>query len=202
MLFGSALTSFAQDVVRINQRPLKDLGLYIREKVELRAVDLDAPFSVELSGRLNKSGRLDPATTKYTKTDGDKEVVEVVKKTIQSINDSGYFRYLSQLVATSTSDLLIRAAQNDSGFTSSITIEGSSENHARTVASGLNAMVTAAKALPASQDSRDKDEVWLINSVVALSEGKSIVIKLSLPKSSLREMIERQLTGQEGTPQL
>jgi hypothetical protein len=179
--------------IRINRRPLTDFGAYTRDKIESKSINLDAPFLIELTGKLDKSGKLDPTAAKYTKAEGDRAIVDVVKKAIESINDAGFFAYLTQLDNRSSSEIVIRAAQDDTTFMASINLDSLTEARARTVASALNSMVTLAKSVKSRQDSASNDDILLLGSIAALSEGKSIVIKFNMPKATVREMIERKL---------
>ncbi len=189
----------SRDEVVINQRPLRDLGQDLKNRIEARSVDLDTPFSVELTGVLEKSGKLDPATVKYQKAEGGKEIVDAVKKAIEAINDSGYFAYLSRMEPEGP--VIIRAAQDASEFNSSLSVEMSTANKARTLASVFQMMIVAARQNAENKIGLDKDVRPLLNSTTISSEDKSFVIKIGMPKSSFREMIEPRLSDLKNAPQ-
>lgn len=185
--------------VWINRHPLKDFSEYAKRKIETKSVDLDAIFSVELTGKLGKSGKLDPSTVVYAKSEGDEKMIEVVKKAIEAINDSGWFAYLTHL-GGSDGNITIRAAQNELTFTSSIAAEMPTESKARSVASALRMLSQMASMTGKDSSTMDKDELLILNSIAVSSEGKACVLKLNMPKASFREMIVRKLTETSAAP--
>lgn len=189
VLFASAGILFAQDNkdgISINKRPTNDFAVYVREQIESKALDLSAPFDVELEGKLSKNGRLDTATAKFTKTEGDKASVEMIKRGIEAINDAGWFQYLSQL---SLDKIVIRARQDDSNTEFSISGFVESESKAKTFASGLTMMLQLAGTQKGSED-----DLLLIKNTAVSASGKQLAVKLSLPTSVVRGIVDRHLS--------
>lgn len=167
-----------------------DLGTYIKSRIEARALDLNAPFAIELSGRVTKDGRIDPATAKYTRDEGNKEMVEAVKKAIEAINVAGYFIYVSELSITG---LRLRAEQTDASFIASMTGEVENESKASTIVTALRALVMMMNKQVESGNRPADDDLKLFKSMTASSEGKNVHIALELPKAEFQGLLKSSL---------
>lgn len=189
-VFGQAQQSRAREPAIINKRPMRDLETYARERVENETIDLGAPFSIELTGTLTKDGRLDPATAKYTRSEGDKEMVGLVKRAIEAISTAGYFSYLSELQGK---ELVLRAEQDGAAFNASVTTTTVSEARARTVVSGLQVMAVVIRNEVESGKRPATDDLRLVQSMTVAAEGKNVILSFKLPKAEFRQMIERSL---------
>jgi hypothetical protein len=179
------------DGITINKRPIRDLGDFVREKVSNKEVDLEKPFLVEIEGVLTKDGRLDGAKSKFIRTEGDRQMIEVAKRAIEAVNDGGWFVYLRNLGAGKI-DFLI--SQDDKTVSSIIKGDAADENKAKTIASGLNAMFQIGK-----MKVKGEDEKLLLSSASVVSAGKQFIINFALPREAAQEMIRRKLKEGEKT---
>jgi hypothetical protein len=175
------------DVV-IDKKPLQDFAAYVEEK----RLDWTKSFLVEAETGLTKDGKFDREKTKFTKTEGDADLVEAVKKAFQSVGDSGWLGYLSM---QGLKDFKLSAAQNSENFSALIVFEQPTPERARTLSSGLNGIVTA--ALGADKNGLTKlgdDEKKLLNGTKVTSEGKTVTINVSLTAGDFQEMVRRRLS--------
>ncbi len=175
--------------ITINKRPFKDFGEFVRQKIDNKEVDLDKPFLVELEGILTKDGRFDTKKTKFIRSEGDAEMIKVAKQAISAISDSGWFAYLQK---SGVEKINLILAQDDTTVSSIIKSEMTDENKAKTIASGLNAIIQMSR-----MQVKDEDEKLLLNNTSVVSRGKQFIINLALPKSAAQEMIRHKLKENE-----
>ena len=89
----------------INKRPLVDLANQVNELREKEGVDLQGAFTVKASGKIDKTGKLDPRSFKFERAEGDEKLVGLVEESIEAINVAGYLQYLKDLSGQSRSPI-------------------------------------------------------------------------------------------------
>ncbi|MEO8648693.1 MAG: hypothetical protein ABI539_05965 [Acidobacteriota bacterium] len=180
----------------INRRPFTDLGNMVNGLLETKQINLESEFSLSAKGKLNKDGRLDEKTFKFgVGTSPDPKMIEVVKESIEAINESGYLQYLSQL---SGKDLELLIKQDSANLSAVVQSELESENRARTISSLLNSLISYKKKQKetAAADQNDKDDLVLLEGAKVENIGKRIVITFDVPKDVALKMIQRKLAEQ------
>ena len=187
------LKSDSVDGIEINKRPIKDLGVFVSglvndEKVKL---NLETPFTVKAKGKLTKEGKFDPKSFKIQADSADKNMVEVVQQSIEAVNAAGYLKYLEML---SGKDLELLLMQDSENLTAVVQSEMESDTRARTIQSGLNAMIGYSKSK--KTDPNDKDDLEILNSASVVTDGKKLIIKFEIKKPLAQEMIKRKLLEQ------
>ncbi len=184
------LPVFGQNV-EINKRPLREFAEMVSQKVETKEVDLTTEFSVELKGILKKDGHFDTKQTKFTKSEGDKKIIEVAKSAIKAISDSGWLGYLSNF---GVEKIVISLSQDKANVRVILFCEMPTSEKAKMASSGFNAILKIA-ILMSNQDSikLGEDEKLLLNSTKAMSESSNFVININVPKEKAQEMINRNL---------
>lgn len=188
LLTLAAFPVFAQNgKLELNKRPLLDLGKFVLEKVQKKEVDLKSPFSLRLQGRLNADGRFDVKTTKFTKSEGDQEIIEIAKQAIEAVNDSGIFIYLKQL---GLNEIEISLAQTDKDFSANLKSTLESANRAKTITSGMNTMFQIGIG---NAQSRDDNSKALLEKSKVESVGKDFLLKFSMPLEQFHGIINREL---------
>ncbi len=155
-------------------------------------LDLNAPFDIEAQAAIGSDGRIDANSIKYTRTDGDAALIELVKSHISTVNDSPYIQHLSTLGATS---IVIRAKQDDSQFAGAAVLEMPNALRAMTVKSMLSAMLPAIRKQKEREDmsEADKRELALLNATSVASSGRTITVSLNMPKAAFRDIVEQEL---------
>ncbi len=175
----------------INKKPLLDFADEVLVKWEAKKVDLSQQFRVKLVGTLTTNGRLDPKKTRYTEAIGDAGMVEVAKRAIESVGDSGWLDYLGRF---DVKTLNMVFAQNDSQLVAVVDSDLPSSEKANTAASGLRGIIQAALLLHSNGIKKLKDdEVVLLKAASISSEGKKLKINFNLPKPTAQQMIDGRL---------
>ncbi len=148
---------------------------------------LDSPFALEMKGKFDKAGKIDPAATVFTLAEGNKQILEALKQSITAIGDAGYFSYIAQL-GPINDEFSIRTMFDGLSIRGTIRFDAANENRARSTVSGLKMMIEAAKLKISEQN-----DTLLLKSVNAVSDGKAVAVSFILPKHAFREMLERKL---------
>lgn len=181
-----------QNEIIINKMPIRDFGRYVVEKLKKDEVDLNAPFVVEFESVLGKEGKLDSKLSKFTKTEGDEKLVEIVKYAIAAVNDSGYLQYLQQIGGKKG---FVSIQQDKDNFSVSIKSELVSDTEAKKLATGFNSVLQIAKYRKQriGADENDKDELRLLEFALVKSEGKFLMLNFVMPQTVKQELINRKL---------
>ena len=192
----AAFPVFAQEENRanrneINKKPFQDFAGYVKEKTATGKVDLSKPFSIELESVLTKDGKFDAKQSKFIKTEGDAEMIEIGKRFIEAVGDSGVFGYLKDLGIVKFN---LTLAQNDSQTYAVVITEQLKEQRAKTIAT-LFGMAIRMSSLPDKEGRRilSDDERVLFNGVKLESEDGKLLINAVYEKSAIQEMINRRL---------
>lgn len=197
-------------IEKFNTRPYKDLGRMVIDLLGKNLLQLDADFILRARGRLNDNARLDPKTFDWIEVkSSNKEMVEVLKRSIEAISESGQLQYLKAL---SGKDLDLDIRQDNVNLTAVVQSELENDNRAKSIASGLQVFIAGAKykkekgirEMEIANDPNkarelqdDKDDLELLNRVQVTSEGKRLVIKFLVPQDVAQKMIERKLAEQQ-----
>ncbi len=155
-------------------------------------LDLGAPFDVEMKATVGKDGRFDPASIVFTRSDGDARMTELVKNYLATIDQSGYTRYLTDI---GSSEIAVRARQDNSLFNATVTSETSGALRAIAVKTMASTMISLLRTQKdhANASEADRRDLTLLNGTTASSSGRSVIIALELPKATFREMVEKEL---------
>ncbi|MEZ5427137.1 MAG: hypothetical protein R2747_12780 [Pyrinomonadaceae bacterium] len=197
---GYRLESKPVSDVKINRKPLDDLPDFVLEKIEKDKVDLSHPFKVVLEGSLVKQVSedfefvtFDKANSKWlvlsAEEAGDPQMAEIAKRAVEAVGDSGFLGHFYNL---GVKKIKITLAQDNENAFAKIELEQPTEERARTLASGLNGLLSVA----GYQIKDGTDERVLLEGAMKkrpTAEGKNVIITIELPKDVAREMVERNL---------
>jgi hypothetical protein len=171
---------------KFNKKPLQDFADDVIVKTDgTNKIDLTKPFMVEMQGVLDKEGKLDTKKSRFIDDDGDPNMVVVAKSAIEAVNNSGLFSYLRDQGVEKVSFVLI---QNDKELTAVIKGNLPNEEKARTVSSGISALLSVAKLT-----NRDEDLKTLMNAAKFTTEKKDFVMNFVLPKEDAHKLIDKKL---------
>ncbi|MCA1625083.1 MAG: hypothetical protein LC778_15040, partial [Acidobacteria bacterium] len=179
---SEAVTDF-----RPNKKPLEDFAqeVLIKRSEKESKLDLTKSFKVEMSGVLTEDGKLDDKKSRYLKAEGDEEMVNVAKRAIESISDSGLFYYLKTLGVEKVNFTLV---QDDKQMYAVITSSQKDENKAKSISSGFNTLLSIAKTTI-----KEEELKTLINSAKVEPQGKNFVLNFKIDKPVAQEMINKKL---------
>lgn len=186
-----ALDSEAVTDFKPNKTPLEDFAADILAKRSKKdsKLDLTKPFMVQMTGELDKDGKLIAKKTGYPKSEGDEEMIAVAKAAILAINDSGMFYYLKSQGVDKVDFTLV---QDDKQIYAVITSSQKTEERAKTLSSGFNGLLLVAKNLV-----KEAELKTLIENSKVEPKGKNFVFNFAMPKPLVQEMINRKLQEAE-----
>lgn len=198
LLAFAAMPIFSQDskpkAPEINKQAIRVFADNFRKKAESGEVDLTASFLLEVRGTLTKTGKIDPATVKFPREEGDPKLIAIAKEGIEAVSDSGFLQYLVSLEAK---DIVLILQQNDSDFSSTINFEVTSEGRARMMKSAIDSMLTIGrvqlKAKHRDAGINSEDELLLLQGTSVSADVKNVIVSTRVPKSDFHEIIARQL---------
>jgi hypothetical protein len=191
----AGLSVFAQSAAEkeagINKRPLKDFARLVSDKVTANKIDLTEEFSIEIESFLTKQGKLDAKRTKFQKTEGNENLVEIAKQAIQAVSDSGWLGYLQKL---GVDKINVKLSQDKEIVKVIIACEQTSQEKARITSSAFNALLKLV-VLSKKQNYQtiSNTENMLLNGTKVTSEENRFIINFELPKSSVEMMIRDEL---------
>jgi hypothetical protein len=175
--------------VEINKKPLQDFADNVVDKWAKKEIDLNKQFVVRMVGRIKPDGRLDAKNSKFD-TDaekGDQKMIDLAKGAIEAVGDSGWLTYLKNLGAT---EIVITVMQNEDNIVARIESPMKTESEARTMASGMNMLLSTTKQLV----KLGEDETKLLNAAKqSTSNGKVFILDLQMTKPEAQEIINRKL---------
>ena len=173
----------------INKKAIKDFAAYANELKNQGKLDLNKPFEIVIEAELDENGKLkDP---KFTKKEGDPNLVELFGRMIAALNDSGFLVYLKPIDKDNPgTKVVFTVKQGENEVLASVESEVSSDNSARVLASAFNT------ALAIGADSRaGKDEEVLLRNTTASPNGKKIVFNFNMPRQAVVDLIKKQLAA-------
>jgi hypothetical protein len=175
------------DVIEINKRPLQDFALSVLDKWEKEEIDLTKSFTVELEGSLTGEGRFDLSVTRFTVSEGDEDIVETAKSSIEAVGDSGILVYLTNI---GVGNIRMSVSQDESDTSLQVISEMESNARARTAASGLSMLMSFAVM---DRIRTTADEKTLLKYSSVKSEETRMILKFKMPKQAFHEMVNRNL---------
>ena len=171
----------------INKRALKDFAAYANDLKNQGKLDLNKPFEIVIEAKLDADGKLqDP---KFTKKEGDPNLVDLSGRMIAALNDSGLLRYLKPIDKDNPGTRIVfTVKQGENQVLASVESE---------VASELSAHIWAgvfSKMLKEGAESRaGKDEEVLLRNTTTLADGKKIIFNFTMPRQDVVDLIKKQL---------
>jgi hypothetical protein len=173
----------------INKKALKDFAIYANDLKNKGQLDLNKPFEIVIEAELDANGKLkDP---KFTKKEGDQNLVDLFGRMIAALNDSGFLIYLKPIDKDNPgTKVVFTIKQGETEVLASVESEASSDDSARVLAKGFNA------ALMIGAESRaGKDEEILLRNTSASPNGKKIIFNFTMPRQAVVDLIKKQLAS-------
>ena len=175
------------DENQINKKVLKDFAAYANDLKNQGKLDLNKPFEVVIEAELDENGKL--KNPRFTKKDGDENLVDLFGKMIAALNDSGFLVYLQAISKDNPgATVKITVKQGTQEVLASVESEASSSGQAESLAKGLNAILTVGALTRAG-----KDEEVIMKNTNATQDGKKVVVNFSMPRQSVVDMIKKQM---------
>ena len=187
--------------VEINKRPLVDLANSINALKEKGPLNLESEFTITGKGRIDQTGRLDKKTFLYGPTTGtDQAAVDVVKESIEAVNEAGYFAYIKDAIDKNVKfvDLNFVLTQNAENVEATIETPLANESLAKSRKSSFDFFLGMVKSRKQGENAsqNDKDDLSLLEGIQTEVAGKVLRIKFVIPKGMVHPMIQRKLQDQ------
>jgi len=152
---------------------------------------LDKPFSVILDGTISADGKLDSKKSKFGKSKGDEQMVEVAKQAIEAVGNSGFLGYLKNIGVDKVNFTIV---QNDKEISVIILSDQKIPEKADSIASSFNILLSGLIALDKNGIKKlDENSKTLVNNSKVTSEGKNFKLNFVLPKQQAQDLINRSL---------
>jgi hypothetical protein len=173
----------------INKKALKDFAAVANTMKQQGKLDLDKPFEIVIEGYLDENGKL--KDSRLTKKAGDPNLVELFKQMISALNDSGMLFYLKPLDKDNPgSKVVFTIKQGESEVVATVESEASSDDSARLLAKGFNAILVIGAETRAG-----KDEEVLLRNTSAEQNGKKVIFNFTMPRQAIVDLIKKQLAS-------
>ena len=171
----------------INKQVLKDFAAYANNLKTEGKLDLNKPFEIVIEAELDEKGKL--KNPRFTKKEGDENLVDLFGKLVAALNDSGFLTYLQPISKDNpNATIKITVKQGEQEVLASVESEASSPQRAESLAKALNNLLYFGAGSRAG-----KDEEVIMKNTSATPDGKRIVVNFSMPRQSVVDMIKKQL---------
>ena len=171
----------------INKKGLKDFATYANDLKNQGKLDLNKPFEIIIEAELDDKGKLKNA--RFTKKDGDENLVDLFGKLVAALNDSGFLIYLQPITKDNPgATVKITVKQGEKEVLASVESETSSPERAESLAKILNTALYYGAGSRAGHD-----EELIMKNTNATPDGKRVVVNFSMPRQSVVDMIKKQL---------
>ncbi|MGI9035905.1 MAG: hypothetical protein ACR2GD_07690 [Pyrinomonadaceae bacterium] len=167
-----------------NQKPLKDFGDKWGDSILKKDVDINAPFTIEVIGKLDENGKIINAQMKTT-PDSDPKMSEVAKEAIAAFIDSELLRTLYNAGGR---DVKITFSQNKDNLQAIIQTQAKDESVAKSMYNFVNLAMGFVK-----MTKKDSDEAKLMEKTQLATAGKIFTINFLISNEEKTQLIEKSL---------
>ena len=175
------------DENQINKKVLKDFAAYANDLKNQGKLDLNKPFEIVIEAELDDKGKL--KNPRFTKKEGDENLVDLFGRMIAALNDSGFLVYLQAISKDNpNATVKITVKQGLQEVLATVESEASSAGQAESLAKALNLMLFAGAKTRAG-----KDEEVIMKNTNASQDGKKVVVNFAMPRQSVVDMIKKQM---------
>ena len=169
----------------INKAPFKDLAVFATELRDQKKLDFDKPFEVTIDTTLGKDGKL--VNAMVSRKSGDETLVDLGKRLVSAMNDSGVLFYLKKLNEDKPgTKVSFTIKQEANEVVAIVESEASSADSANKLSRGFALLMTAGAK---SREGHD-EEILLRNTKVSADSNK-VVFKLTMPREDAVEMVKK-----------
>jgi hypothetical protein len=169
----------------INKAPFRDLAEYATGLRDQKKLDFDKPFEVTIDTTLDKAGKLVNPTV--SRKSGDETLVDLGKRLVSAMNDSGVLFYLKKLNEDKPgTKVTFTIKQEANEVVAVVESEASSVDSANKLSRGFALMM----ALGADSRKGHDEEILLKNTKVS-ADGNKVVFKLTMPRQDAVDIVKK-----------
>lgn len=169
---------------QINKTPLKDLAAYANSLKTEGKLDFNKPFEVVIDTTLQGEKLVN---LNVSKKSGDATLIELGKRTVAALNDSGILRYL-QIVSKDkpNANVVFTIKQNGNEVTAIVEAEASSPDSAQKMLRTFAGLMLLGRA-----SRQGKDEEILLKKTSVSADENRVVFKLTMPHQEVVDIVNR-----------
>ena len=167
-----------------NKKPLEDFGAKYGDKILKNEVDINAPFEIEFTAKLDENGKLIKPFQMNVKPGSDEKMTEVAKEAILAFGDS---QLLQKLYDVGGRNVKITFSQDADNLQAIIVSETESENRAKSISGLINLYLKNAGLKEVS------DEAVLLEKAKPAAQGKNVIISFLIGNEEKAPMIKKNL---------
>jgi hypothetical protein len=169
----------------INKAPFKDLAAYATQLRDQNKLDFGKPFEISIDTTLDKDGKLVNPTV--ARKSGDENLVELGKRLVGAMNDSGILFYLKKINEDKPGTKVIFTIKQDGNdVIATVESEVSSADSANKLARGFGVMLLAGAA-----SRKGHDEEMLLNSTKVSADDNKVVFKLTMAHQDVVDIVKK-----------
>jgi len=169
----------------INKAPFKDLAEYATGLRDQKKLDFDKPFEVTIDTTLDKDGKLVNPTV--SRKSGDETLVDLGKRLVAAMNDSGVLFYLKKLNEDKPgTKVSFTIKQEANEVVAIVESEASSADSAKKLSGGFAFLMAAG-----AKSRQGHDEEILLKNTKVSADGAKVVFKLTLPRQDAVDMVKK-----------
>ena len=171
----------------VNKQPFKDLAVVANDMKTKGNLDMNQPFEIVIETELDKQGKL--VAPNVVRKAGDANLVELSKRLIEAMNDSGVLYYLKALSEDNPgSKVVFTIKQDGTSVFASVESEAKSPYSARILTKGFNAALEYGV-----RDRKGKVEEPLLRNTTASQDGNKIIFNFKMPRQSVIDLVSKSI---------
>ena len=169
----------------INKAPFKDLAAYATQLRDEGKLDFAKPFEISIDTTLDKDGKLVNSTV--ARKTGDETLVELAKRLVGAMNDSGVLFYLKKINEDKPgTKVIFTVKQEGNDVVATVESEVSSADSANKLARGFGVMLLAGAA-----SRKGHDEEVLMKSTKVSADNNKVVFKLTMARPDVVDIVKK-----------
>jgi hypothetical protein len=173
----------------INKAPFKDLATYATDLRDHGQLDFNKPFEVTIDTQLDKDGKLvNPTVTKKV---GDENLVDLAKRLVAAMNDSGILFYLKKINDDKPgTKVIFTISQDGKDVVATVESEVSSPDSANKLSRGFGVLLETG-----ARSRQGKDEEPILRATKVTAEGATVVFKLTMPRQEAVDLVKKGIAN-------
>ena len=178
----------------INNRPFKDLALYVDDLKNRGQLDINQPFEIVIETELDEHGNL--ANPTVSKKAGDAKLIELSKRLVEAMNESGVLFYLKRLNEDNPrTKVAFTIRQETDRVLATVESDAKSQDSARILVKGFDAAIAYG-----IWNRKGKDEESLLRNLSVSQNGAKIIFNFTMPRPAVVDLIKKGIAAASPSP--
>lgn len=171
--------------IEIERKPLLDFVDSVVTEWADKKVDLNKPFVVEMDVTLNESGKFEKRKTKFVRGEGEENLLNIAKRSLEAVGESGYFLYIKRF---GLDNFRLVFAQDKTHISAKIVSETESPEKALATVEALGKLTSRLKT-----ETKDITQIYLVDQLSAEAKQSQVTIKFALPVFVSQQILNYEL---------